>query len=115
MKSFIGSQFNYCPLIWMFHGRSLNSHINRLHERGVRLAYKGSQLTFEALLRKDRSFSIHHRNLQKLATEMYKVYNDLSPNLVKSIFPQRAMHYNLRNENPFGPTNASTVFHGASR
>ena len=42
---------------------------------------------------------------------MYKVHNDLSPNLVKSIFPQRAMRYNLRNENPFEPTNVSTVFH----
>ena len=43
---------------------------------------------------------------------MYKVYNDLSPNLVKSIFLQRDMHYNLRNENPFEPTNASAVFYG---
>ena len=113
MKSFIASQFSYCPLIWMFHSRSVNSYINRLHERG--LVYKDSQLTFEGLLRKDQSFSIHHRNLQKLATEMYKIYNDLSPNspnLVKSIFPQRAMHYNLRNEKPFEPTNVSTVFHG---
>ena len=112
MKSFIESQFGYCPLSWMFHSRSLTSHINRLHERGLRLVAKDSQLTFEGLLRKDQSFSIHHRNLQKLATEMYKVYNDLSPNLVKSILPQRAMHYNLRNENPFEPTNVSTVFHG---
>ena len=112
ITSFIESQFSYCLLIWMFHSRSLNRQINRLHERGLRLVCKDSQLTFEELLRKDQSFSIHHRNLKKLATEMYKVYNDLSPNLVKSIFPQRAMHYNLRNENPFEPTNASTVFHG---
>ena len=25
MKAFITSQFNYCPLIWMFHGRELNN------------------------------------------------------------------------------------------
>ena len=112
MKSFIESQFSYCPLIWMFHSRILNRRINCLHERCLRLVYKDSQLTFEELLRKDRSFSIHHRNLQKLATEMYKVHNDLTPNLVKSIFPQKIMHYKLRNENPFEPTNVSTVFHG---
>ena len=31
MKAFIYSQFNYCPLIWMFHNRELNNKINKLH------------------------------------------------------------------------------------
>ena len=33
MKAFISSQFNYCPLVWMLHSRSLNRRINRIHER----------------------------------------------------------------------------------
>ena len=33
MKSFINSQFNYCPLVWMFHSRYLNNKINKLQER----------------------------------------------------------------------------------
>ena len=40
MKAFIQSQFEYCPLIWMFHSRTLNNRINRLHERALPLAYK---------------------------------------------------------------------------
>ena len=32
MKTFIQSQFNYCPLVWMFHNRTLNNKINKLHE-----------------------------------------------------------------------------------
>ena len=35
MKTFIISQFNYCPLTWMFHNRTLNNKINRLHERAL--------------------------------------------------------------------------------
>ena len=31
--SFIQSQFNYCPLVWMCHNRTLNNKINKLHER----------------------------------------------------------------------------------
>ena len=27
MKAFITSQFSYCPLIWMFHSRTLNNRI----------------------------------------------------------------------------------------
>jgi len=31
MRTFVESQFNYCPLIWMFHSRSLNHKINKIH------------------------------------------------------------------------------------
>ena len=33
LKAFIESQFSYCPLIWMFHSRTMNNRINRLYER----------------------------------------------------------------------------------
>ena len=112
MKAFIESQFSYCPLVWMFHSRTLNNRLNRLHERGLRMVYKDYKLTFNDLLHKDNSFSIHHRNLQRLAMEMYKAYNDLSPSLVKSIFRTREIPYNLRNCNPFKFTNVHTVFKG---
>ena len=87
MKAFIDSQFGYCPLIWMFCSRTLNNRINHLHERALRLVYKDATLSFEELLIEDKTFSIHHRNLQKLATEMYKVINNLSPSFMHIIFP----------------------------
>ena len=33
MKAFIIVQFGYCPVDWMFHSRTLNNHINKIHER----------------------------------------------------------------------------------
>ena len=41
MKAFITSQFNYCPLIWMFHSRQLNNQINEIHDRALRLVCQG--------------------------------------------------------------------------
>ena len=112
VKAFIESQFGYCPLIWMFHSRALNYRINRLHERALRLVYKCPTLTFEELLVKDNSFTIHHRNLQKLAIEMYKIINNISPSIMKNIFPMSSNPYNLRNKNPFQTHNVHTVYNG---
>ena len=39
MNPFSNSQFNYCPLVWMFHSRSINNKINRLHERVLHIVY----------------------------------------------------------------------------
>ena len=67
MESFIISQFNYCPLIWMIHSRGLNNKINRIHERALRIVYDDNRSSFEDLLNKDKSVTIHQRNLQQLA------------------------------------------------
>ena len=40
LKTFIESQFSYCPLIWMFCSRKMNNKINHIHERAIRLVMK---------------------------------------------------------------------------
>ena len=60
MKSFCESQFGYCLLVWMFYSRGINNKINHLHERALRIIYKDNTSTFEELLEKDNSFSVHH-------------------------------------------------------
>ena len=51
-KSFIESQFSYCPLVWMFHDRTMNKKINRLHERALRIVYFYYTSNFDELLEK---------------------------------------------------------------
>ena len=49
------------------------------------------------LPQKDKSVSIHMKNLQYLATEIYKVKNSLSPEIMKEVFIfQENENYNLR-------------------
>ena len=73
MNVFFTSQFAYCPLISMFHNRTLNNRINKFQERALRLVHNDNTSSFYELLQKDNSFTIHHRNIQKLALEMYRV------------------------------------------
>ena len=113
MNAFFKSQFSYCPLVWMCHSRANNNKINRLHERCLRIIYSDKQSSFQALLEKDGSVSIHNRNLQFLATEMYKVKNNLSVSILTDLFKQRNEVYNLRNNNLFTIPAVRTVFHGS--
>ena len=98
MKAFVTSQFNFCPLIWMFHSRTLNNRINNIHERALRLTYKDNQSSFKELLEKDHSVTVHHKNLQALVTEIFKVKNDLAPDIMKDVFELKEPPYNLRSE-----------------
>ena len=113
MNAFFKSQFSYCSLVWMGYSRANNNKINRLHERCLRIIYSDKQSSFQALLEKDGSVSIHNRNIQFLATEMYKVKNNLSVSLVTDLFKQRNEVYNLRNNNLFSIPAVRTVFHGS--
>ena len=43
--------------------------------------------TFDDLLKKDESFTVHERNIQTLGIELYKVAYGLSPEIMKLVFP----------------------------
>ena len=87
MQSFILSQFGYCPLVWMLHSRKLNNRINRLHERALRLTYRDDNSTFDQLLEKDESVTVHERNIQTLGIELYTVAYGLAPEITRLVFP----------------------------
>lgn len=112
VRTFIESQFNYCSLIWMFHNRSLNAKINKLHERALRIVYKDDNSTFEELLEKDKSVTIHDRNLRRLAVEMYKIKHQLSPSPLLDCFKERSIAYDLRNERCWELPQVRTVQYG---
>ena len=112
MKTFIQSQFNYCPLTWMFHNRTLNNKINRLHERALRIVYKNDNLTFQELLDMDNSITIHQKNLQRLATEMYKVKNNISPLPMQELFSRQVNVHYLRNSRYWKIPKVRTVGYG---
>ena len=69
----------------MFHSRQTNHKINKLHERALRIVYNDHFSSFEELLSKDKSVTVHQSNLQILTTEMYKILNGLSLDIMQGI------------------------------
>ena len=106
------SQFSYCPLVWMFCSRTLNARINKLQERSLRILYKDDVSTFEELLDQDGSITVHDQNIKLLATEMFKVKNDIKPNVLGEFITNREMRYNTRNPSDFLRDKANTTTYG---
>ena len=108
MKAFLESEFGHCP----FHGhRSLNNSMDKLHDRALRLVYRDETSAYEDLLRKDGSSKIHHRNIHKLANEIFKFKNGLSPPIMNDFFINGKTHnYNLRQEHINDRGNIRHVF-----
>ena len=83
--------------------------INHLHEHAVRKDYNDNVATFEKLLEKDNSVTIHVRNLRILATELYKTKENLAAPIMHEIFEQRNIQYNLCLQTDFQLESAKTA------
>ena len=81
MRSFIMSQFSYCPLIWMCHSRRINNQIKQLHERALRLVCNDKSYFLWELLETDNSVTIHEINMQVLLTEIFSKKRDCTRRL----------------------------------
>ena len=95
----------------MFHSRSLNNKINSLHERALRITYGDRSSSFQDLLKKDNLVSINHRNIRALATEMFKVKNNIAPEIMKERFARKMSPYDFRNNNSFKRRRGNSVWH----
>ena len=112
MKAFISSQFGYCPLVWMFCSRRLNNRINFIQKRGLRIVYNDKLSSCQELLEKYSSVSIQCRNLQVLATEIYKSQNKISPPIMEETFETIEPKYNFRRNTAFQKRNVMCVLKG---
>ena len=99
----------------MFHVRTVNSKINKLHERCLRIVYNDKKLSFKELLETDKSVPIHIKNLQVLATEMSKVYRNITSPIVRELFQSRNNDYNLWQFSQFELPNVRSALCGTDR
>ena len=96
----------------MFHSRKLNNRINNIHERALRIVFRDYESTFQQLLKQNESVSIHQRNLQILATEIFQTKNGLNPAIMEDVFKFKNLTYNFRNAETFNRSNVNSVKYG---
>ena len=108
MNSFVKSQFNYCPLVWMFHERVSYSKLNLIQERALRLVCKGNETECKNLMKS--TLTTHQHNLQLLMIEIYKTKHSLNPIFVRNVFAEKNNQHNLRSENHLRLPVAKTTY-----
>ena len=92
------------------HSRKLNHKINQLQERCLRITYDDRQSSFKELLERDNTVSVHNRNIQCLAIELYKVLNGICPDVMKDVFLlSRSSNYDIRSRRTFTTRSVKTV------
>ena len=74
--------------------------------------YNHTITSFEELLIKDKTFAIHHQNIQSLAIKMYKAVNNLPGGKLSEFFVGNNHNYNLRSRSELTVPSINTVFKG---
>ena len=97
----------------MCHSRALNNRINNLHERALWIVYQDKLSDFEALLKNDKSVTIHARTLHYLVTEVYKAKNNISLEIMRDIFHfKENENYNLKSGTHLASRNMRKILFG---
>ena len=108
----IKSQFNYCPLLWMFCPRRSNNLINKVQERALHITYINQLTDFKYVLLKHNEITIHQRNLRVLMNEIYKITNHIAPPIMPSLFEIHENIHNTRHFQVLSNKNKRTVNYG---
>ena len=56
----------------MFTSRYLNNALNSIHKRALHLIYNDYELPFDGILEDNKQKSIHQKNIESLAIEIFK-------------------------------------------
>ena len=95
-NSFLLSSFNYCPIIWMFYGKTSNDTINSAHKRALRALYNDFTSNYRELLNRGNRFMIHEENKRRLLIEVFKCIKGENPPLLNGLFTRKENQNNLR-------------------
>ncbi len=111
-NTFILSNFNYCPVVWHFCGKTSTKKIEAIQERALRFMYNDKESTYDALLDKCGYSTLHMRRIQTIATEVFKSLNNLNPTFMKDSFQSKDVSYYLRDANVVNQPKFNKITYG---
>ena len=95
-NSFIISNFNYCPVVWMFTSKSSLNKLENIQKRALRFVCNDFIFNYSELLEKCGSQGVKLMTLRCMAIEVYKCVNNMNPQYLNEMFTLKKCPYDLR-------------------
>jgi len=96
IQSFVQSNFNYCPLVWMMCSPVSIRKIERIQERSLRILLNDYKSEYKDLLNIAHKTSMSITRHRQLAMEIFKTLNHMNPSYMKNIFIRKNYRENSR-------------------
>ena len=112
--AFILSNFNFCPLIWHFCSQTNNDKLEKLNYRALRFIFQDYESSYEMLLQKMGSTSLHLGRLKQIAKETFKIIHGQSPTYLKDFINIKKCSYSFRYSNLLELPRTNTAKYGTS-
>ena len=92
----------------------MEHRVNKIHKKALCFIYpSNSKLTFKELLDNNKTVSIEQKNLQVLATEIFKLKLNISPEILQELFSFNVRNYNFRSQLTLKRIKTSSVYYGS--
>ena len=99
-KSFIMSNFDYCPIVWLFTSRASITKNGKNSRKSTEVCPRGLSFQLRRNARKIESWLNTNEWVEKkLSIEIYKLLNGLSPDYLSVMFERSKNPYGVRDNN----------------
>ena len=97
-KSFINANFNYCPIVWMFCGKTNLNKLEKLQERALATVYGDNSLNYDDMLQRSGQLRIRINLMRLVAIEIFKCSRGGNSLYLNDMFINKESNYNLRDQ-----------------
>ena len=95
-KSIVFPNFNHCPVVWMFCGKTNLGKLERLQERALSTIFLEKSLSYNELLKKSDQSTVRMYLMRFLIIEVFKCVRDISPSYLNDMFIAPSSNYVFR-------------------
>ena len=98
INSYFYSNFNHCPLVWMFSSAKSLNKVESLQKRALRFLYDNYDSSYESILKISGKSTVNVNRLRSLCIEIFKTLNNINPAFMNEIFELRKTNRAVRNQ-----------------
>ena len=96
VKTYVLSQFNYCPLVWHFCGNGSIHKMEKIQERALRFVFNDYTSEYNHMLKINGESTLYLKRVRIMAQEVYKAIKNQSPKYMKELLTERNSRYSSR-------------------